>query len=467
MNPQDRQTPWGRWWWRYFLGDLVGAALAWCALFVFRKTVVEPRKFGTDVSLELDANFWAAIVVVPLFWCGIHALMGMYVDIRRRHRALEIRQVVRASAGGGVLLFFLLLLDDVTRTHTDHYQVLFVWMMSHTVLVLGLRGWLTTQVVARVQSGEWAFNTLLVGEAEDTAAFRRELEETPGARGWNVLDAMQERDINSDLRALSNWLDDHSVDRAVIATPVSGHESLLGWIAVLEGRGVETLVVPGALDYMAGRVKSTNLFGIPLVNLSRNPMSHGVKALKRFLDLFLSLLALLVLSPVLLFVALWVKSDSDGPVFYRQERLGLFGRPFHIIKFRTMVQNAEGQGPKLSSDADPRITRVGKWLRKTRVDELPQFWNVVKGEMSLVGPRPERAFFADQIVQHSPHFLRLQQVRPGITSWGQVKYGYAENVNEMRQRLRYDIMYLENASLLLDLKILLYTVRTVLRREGK
>ena len=196
-------------------------------------------------------------------------------------------------------------------------------------------------------------------------------------------------------------------------------------------------------------------------------MSHGVKALKRFLDLFLSLLALLVLSPVLLLVALWVKSDSDGPVFYRQERLGLFGRPFHIIKFRTMVQNAEGQGPKLSSDADPRITRVGKWLRKTRVDELPQFWNVVKGEMSLVGPRPERAFFADQIVQHSPHFLRLQQVRPGITSWGQVKYGYAENVNEMRQRLRYDIMYLENASLLLDLKILLYTVRTVLRREGK
>ena len=230
---------------------------------------------------------------------------------------------------------------------------------------------------------------------------------------------------------------------------------------------METLVVPGVLDYMAGRVKSTNLFGIPLVNLSRNPMSHGVKALKRFLDLFLSLLALAVLSPVLLLVALWVKSDSDGPVFYRQERLGLFGRPFHIIKFRTMVQNAEGQGPKLSSDADPRITRVGKWLRKTRVDELPQFWNVLKGEMSLVGPRPERAFFADQIVQHSPHVLRLQQVRPGITSWGQVKYGYAENVNEMRQRLRYDIMYLENASLLLDLKILLYTVRTVLRREGK
>ena len=185
------------------------------------------------------------------------------------------------------------------------------------------------------------------------------------------------------------------------------------------------------------------------------------------MDIVGSSLALAVLSPVLAWVALRVKGDSEGPVFYRQERLGQHGKPFQIIKFRTMVQNAEGLKPQLSSDDDPRITRVGKRLRQLRLDELPQFWNVLKGEMSLVGPRPERAFFADQIVQHSPHFLRLQQVRPGITSWGQVKYGYAENVNQMRQRLRYDIMYLENISLLLDLKILLYTVRTVLRREGK
>ena len=154
-------------------------------------------------------------------------------------------------------------------------------------------------------------------------------------------------------------------------------------------------------------------------------------------------------------------------MFYTQERLGLHGIPFRIVKFRTMFVNSEGGTPQLSSDQDSRITAVGKRLRQTRVDELPQFWNVLKGDMSLVGPRPERAFFAEQIVQHSPHFLRLQQVRPGITSWGQVKYGYAENVNQMRQRLRYDIMYLENMSLLLDLKILLFTVRTVIRKEGK
>ena len=230
---------------------------------------------------------------------------------------------------------------------------------------------------------------------------------------------------------------------------------------------MELLVVPNALDYMAGTVRSTNLFGVPLVNLSRTGFGPGMKVLKRFVDILGSSAALIFLSPVTLLVALAVKKGSAGPIFYRQERLGLHGKPFQIIKFRTMIEGAEGSRPQLSSDEDPRITAVGRRLRKMRLDELPQFWNVLKGEMSLVGPRPERAFFTDQIIQHSPHFLRLQQVRPGITSWGQVKYGYAENVNEMRQRLRYDIMYLENISLLLDLKILLFTVRTVLRGEGK
>ena len=236
---------------------------------------------------------------------------------------------------------------------------------------------------------------------------------------------------------------------------------------MLEGKGVELLVVPGALDYMAGTVRSTNLFGVPLVNLSRPGLGHGMKAVKRFVDMVVSVVALTVLSPLFLWVAWRVMRDSKGPVFYTQERLGLHGTPFRIVKFRTMFVDSEGGTPLLSSDQDSRITAVGKRLRQTRVDELPQFWNVLKGDMSLVGPRPERAFFAEQIVQHSPHFLRLQQVRPGITSWGQVKYGYAENVNQMRQRLRYDIMYLENISLLLDLKILLFTVRTVIRREGK
>ena len=429
--------------------------------------MVEPGRYGVAVDMAPDANFWAALCLVPAFWGLLHASMGMYSDIRRRHRGLEIQQVFQGSALGGVLLFFALLLDDVTSTHVDHYASLAVWLGTHLTLVLWARYQWTARVVHRVQSGEWAFDTIVLGDAEANQRFVMDLDKTPGRKGWNIVKQIPLGEGAEHTRALASWVADRSVDRAVVTTPMPSGSEGMGCMAMLEGKGVELLVVPGALDFMAGTVRSSNLFGVPLVNLSRGSWSPGMRATKRVMDVVLSGLALLLLSPLFAWIAWRVKRGSDGPVFYRQERLGLYGQPFQIIKFRTMVTDAEGETPQLSSDEDPRITQVGRRLRQTRMDELPQFWNVLRGEMSMVGPRPERAFFADQIVEQSPHFLRLQKVRPGLTSWGQVKYGYAENVAQMRQRLRYDIMYLENISLLLDLKILLYTVKTVLRQEGK
>ena len=445
----------------------MASALAWSVLFAFRKGVVEPRRFGVEVDMSPDANFWAALCLVPMFWWVLHASMGMYSDIRRRHRGLEIQQVFQGSAVGGVLLFFALLLDDVTSTHVDHYASLAVWLGTHVTLVLWARYQWTARVVHRVQSGAWAFDTILLGDAEANQRFLMDLDKTPGREGWNIVKQISLVEGEDHASELASWETERSVDRAVVTTPMPSGSAGMGCMAMLEGKGVELLVVPGAIDFMAGTVRSSNLFGVPLVNLSRGSWSPGMRATKRVMDVVLSGLALLVLSPLFAWIAWRVKRGSDGPVFYRQERLGLHGQPFQIIKFRTMVTDAEGETPQLSSDEDPRITQVGRRLRQTRMDELPQFWNVLRGEMSMVGPRRERAFFADQIVEQSPHFLRLQKVRPGLTSWGQVKYGYAENVAQMRQRLRYDIMYLENISLLLDLKILLYTVKTVLRQEGK
>jgi lipopolysaccharide/colanic/teichoic acid biosynthesis glycosyltransferase len=170
---------------------------------------------------------------------------------------------------------------------------------------------------------------------------------------------------------------------------------------------------------------------------------------------------------LLVYVAVKIKLSSKGPIFYKQERLGQYGKVFSILKFRSMYTNAEEQGPKLTTDDDPRVTPVGKWIRKYRIDEFPQFFNVIKGEMSLVGPRAERAFFAEKIIALAPHYKHVLKVKPGITSLGMVKYGYASTVEEMVKRLKYDVIYIENMSIVLDFKILIYTVMTVVYGRGK
>ena len=234
-----------------------------------------------------------------------------------------------------------------------------------------------------------------------------------------------------------------------------------------EKNNVFIKVVPNVYDYLLGSVKSSHIMGAPLIEVSPNILSNWESAVKRAFDLAFSITALICLSPVYATLALAVKLNSPGPVFYRQERVGRNGEPFMIVKFRSMYIDAEKFGPALSKDKDPRITPVGRFLRKTRLDELPQFWNVLKGEMGIVGPRPERQFFIDKIVKVAPHYRHLHKVRPGVTSWGQVKYGYAENVEEMVERLKYDILYIENISLLLDIKIILYTIIVMIEGRGK
>ena len=170
--------------------------------------------------------------------------------------------------------------------------------------------------------------------------------------------------------------------------------------------------------------------------------------------------------PLSLTLIVAIKTTSEGPVIYSQERIGKFGKPFRIFKFRSMFKNAEAQGPQLATKNDTRITKIGRFMRRLRLDEIPNFMNVLKGDMSLVGPRPERKFYINQIVKKAPEYKRLLQVKPGVTSLGQVKYGYAENIDEMIRRMRYDLLYIENMSLYVDFQILIRTIIIILKGSG-
>jgi exopolysaccharide biosynthesis polyprenyl glycosylphosphotransferase len=266
---------------------------------------------------------------------------------------------------------------------------------------------------------------------------------------------------------LATLIKEHRIREVIIAVESSDHKHLSEVMSVLLDFDLDVSIIPDTFDLLSGSVKMTSVYGVPLVRIDRELMPTWQMSLKRLMDVVLSLIAILILLPVYITIAVAIKLTSDGPIFFWQDRVGIHGQTFRMLKFRTMVVDAERHGPQLSSSHDQRITKVGKFLRKTRLDEIPQFGHVVMGEMSLVGPRPERQYYIDQIKAQAPHVKKLLRVRPGITSWGQVKYGYAENVEQMVQRLKYDILYLENMTLAMDIKILFYTVVTVIKGRGK
>jgi exopolysaccharide biosynthesis polyprenyl glycosylphosphotransferase len=265
---------------------------------------------------------------------------------------------------------------------------------------------------------------------------------------------------------IGNILQEKNVEEVIIAIETSEHDMINRILNKLIDTRMAVKAIPSMYDILTGRVRMSSILGTPLISVSQSLMPVWQANIKSLIDYFVALLALIITLPITLFLVVGIKLTSRGPVFYSHERIGRYGKPFVIYKFRSMYNQAEKNGPELSSRSDGRITAFGRFMRKSRLDEIPNFYNVLKGDMSLVGPRPERKYFIDQIVKQAPHYLHLLKVKPGITSWGQVKFGYAENVEQMIERLKYDLIYLDNMSLYVDFKIIIYTVMTIIKRKG-
>ncbi len=463
---------------KYVVSDFSAALAAWWLFFLYRKDVIEAAKHGYSIQVGDDANLLIGLLVLPSCWLLYYALSGYYQDILRRSRIRELWRTLVSSTLGALVVFFVLILDDSVTDYRDYYRSLLVFWSLHFVFTITGRWLIASALIRKIQKRKLGFPTILVGSGPAAAKLFRELDEAPRSEGFMFAGfvhvgtekkTMFHRPLPDLGHAgqLQECISKQGIEEVIIAVEEHEHHLVPELVNMLQNEFIRLKILPDAFSMVVGLVKMNNILGAILLEVDFEVMPAWQKSAKRIFDIVFSLFALLLTLPFMLLVAVFIRLSSPGPVFYRQERIGFKGKPFHIIKFRTMRQDAEQHGPRLSSAADPRITRIGRLLRKTRLDELPQFLNVLHGEMSVVGPRPERQYFIDQIMVKAPYYRRLHRVKPGITSWGQVKFGYAENVDEMVERLRYDMLYLENMSIGLDIRIMIYTVLIMLQGRGK
>lgn len=450
----------------YFLG--IGGSHASLSSYIFSSKLI----------LE---QFFVPLVLLMVYW-----LSGYYNHPFERSRLNEFLTTFYSQLFNAILIYLAALTNDQLYLRRENWFVLMVLFLFLFIFTYSGRLLITNSMQKTMKRKKAKPRTVIVGLSDDTGTWIDKLHDSESKPEGKVVglipfgnenvspkinkDVLDEVPMLEDLDDIKAMCEKGTVDQVIIVPPQgkSPVKKVLYLLHNLYPYNISIKISPDIFSLVTPAIRLQDIMDEPLVDLSSPKRSEFSKNVKRALDFVVSLFGLVILSPLFLSLAIAVKSSGKGPVFYSQERVGSHRKPFRIHKFRSMVPEAEKDGvPMLTGDSDDRITPVGKWMRKYRLDELPQLWNVLKGEMSLVGPRPERAYFIEKIFKKAPWYTLVLQVKPGITSWGMVKYGYASDIDQMIERNRYDLIYLANMSLSVDLKILIHTIRTVGLGKGK